>query len=204
MEQKILLHPISSNSYNRNRPHPLSTIEPNYPWIRYVVAAAGVASIFGVVILVLMLALPISMLVIGVRYRDFRYCPIEPRISHFLIVGGSVSLVSIILTVGISLLTMFFAYTRSIISIICVGILGLVIVILQIFLIIWLIIGSVWTFSIRNRVEYQINYPFNLRFYCNKTLYQFTFAYIIIIYILIALQICSQCCLSIFRSKQRK
>jgi hypothetical protein len=204
MEQKIPLHPISSNSYNRPRPHPLSTIEPNYPWIRYLVGAAAFASIFGVVILVLMLALPISMLVIGVRYRDFLYCPIEPRISRFLIVGGSVSLISIILTIALSLLTMFVAYTRSIISIICVAILGLVIIILQIFSIIWLIIGSVWTFSIRNRVQYYINYPFNFRFYCNKTLYQFTFAYLIIIYILLALQIGCQCCLNIFRSKKQR
>ena len=202
MEHKIPLHPISLNS--PDRPHPFAKIEPTYPWVRYMVAGAAVASIFGVIIFVLMLAFPISMLAIGVRYRDFFYCPIEPRISRFLIVGGSVSLIWIILTILLSILTMFFAYTRSIISIICVGILGLVIVVGQIFSFIWLIVGSVWTFSIRNRVEHQINYPFNFPVYCHKTLYQFTFAYLILIYILLALQICSRCCANVWSIRQRK
>jgi len=202
MEQQIPLDPISPNPFIRS--HRSSYIEPSYPWIRYVVGGTAVASIFGLIILILMLAVPISMLVIGVRYRDPYYCPIEPRISHFLIVGGSVSIVWIIITILLSLITMFFAYTRSIISIICVLILSIVTFIVQIFSIIWLIIGSVWTFSIRNRVEYTINYPFNFRFYCNKTLYQFTFIYLIIIYILIAFQCCCLCGTNIFRMKQQK
>jgi hypothetical protein len=202
MEQKIPLHSFSTNPLNRSRR--TSGIDPSHPWVRYVVTGAAVASIFGVIILVLMLAIPISMLAVGVRYRDFLYCPIEPRISRFLIVGGSISLIWIILTIILSLITMFFAYTRSMISVICVVILSVIIIIGQIFLIIWLIVGSVWTFSIRNRVEYTINYPWNIRFYCQRTLYQFTFVYLIIIYILIALQCVCQCCANIYRSRQRK
>lgn len=202
MEQKIPLKPTSPNF--STRPNPFSKIDPSYPWIRYAVGGAAVASIFGLIILVLMLSIPISMLTIGVRYRDRFYCPIEPRISHFLIVGGSFSLVWIILTIALSLLTMFFPYTRSTISVICVGILSILIFVGEIFLIIWLIVGSVWTFGIRNRVEYIINYPFNFRFYCHKTLYQFTFVYLIILYILITLHILSRCYLGIFRSKQNK
>jgi len=202
MEQRIPLNPISPNSFNR--PHPFSKIEPSYPWIRSIVSGTSVASIFGLVILVLMLSIPISMLVIGVRYRNPYYCPIEPRLSHFLIVSGSVLLVWIIIVIILSLVTMFFGYTRSKLSLTCVFILSIKIFILLIFLIIWLIVGSVWTFSIRNRVEHTINYPFNFYFYCHKTLYRFTFAFLIILFILIALQIFSRCCINIFRSKQQK
>jgi hypothetical protein len=119
-----------------------------------------------------MLTIPNSMLVIGVFYRDPYYCPIEPRISRFLIGGGSVSIV----------------YTHSIIAVICVVILSVITIVGQISSIIWLIVGSVWTSSIRNRVEFIINYPFNIKLYCHWTSYQFTFAYLIIIYILLHYQ----------------
>jgi hypothetical protein len=200
MEQSIPLNPISPNSFNR--PHPFSKIEPSYPWIRYIVSGTTVGSIFGLVILILMLAIPISMLVIGVRYRDPYYCPIEPRLSHFLIVSGAVLLVWIIIVIFLSLVTMFFGYTSSKISLGCVFILSIKIFILLIFLIIWLIVGSIWTFSIRNRVEYTINHPFHFYFYCHKTLYQFTFVYLIILFIFIPLLICFRCCTKIFRSKR--
>ncbi|UJR24078.1 hypothetical protein I4U23_027046 [Adineta vaga] len=202
MEQKMPLDRLSSNVLPRQ--HRLFDYEPNYPYVRHIVSTVAVASIVGLVILILMLAFPISMLVIGVRYRDFFYCPIEPRISRFLIVGGSVSIIWIILSIVVSLMTMFYAYTRSIITIICVVVLSLIILGLQIFSFIWLIVGSVWTFGIRNRVEHIINYPFNFPVYCQKTLYQFTFAYLILIYIFMALQCCGQCCMNIWRAKQRK
>ena len=201
MEQKILLHPRSSNL--SDRPNPFEKLEPNYPWIRYAVTAAAVASIIGIVIFVLMLSIPIAMLAIGARYRHFLYCPIQPRISVFLIVGGSVLLCWIILTIVLSLLTMFFAYKRSIVSVIGVGIMSVLIVLIQIFLIIWLIVGSVWTFGIRNRVQHIINYPFNFPVYCDKTLYQATFAFIIILYIFFVLQICIRCAISAFYSKRK-
>ena len=104
MEQKIPLEPVFP------RQHRLFEYEPTYPWVRYVVATVAVASIVGIVILVLMLAIPISMLVIGVRYRDFYYCPIEPRISTFLIVAGSVSITWIVLSIILSIMKMFFSY----------------------------------------------------------------------------------------------
>ncbi|CAF3737347.1 unnamed protein product [Adineta steineri] len=202
MEQKMPLDPIPlSRFYRQNR---IPNYEPTHPWVRYIVGTVAVASIFGIVLLIISLAIPISMLVIGVRYRDRYYCPIEPRISHFLIVAGAVSLVWIILNILLSLATMFLAYTRSIISVICVVSLSIIIFVLQIFSIIWLIVGSVWTFGIRSRVEFVINYPYNFRVYCHKTLYEFTFAYLIIIYILMALQCCGQCCATFIRSKQQK
>ena len=202
MEKKILLQPISLNSHDR--PNPFTKIEPNYPWIRYLVMVAAVTSVIGIIILVLMLSIPIAMLAIGARYRHFLYCPMEPRLSLFLIVGGSVSLSWIVLTIVLSLLTMFLPYKRSIISVICVGILSLLIILGQIFSIIWLIVGSVWTFRIRNYVQHIINYPYNLPVYCDKKLYQSTFAFIIIIYVLFALQICIRCASGIFRSRRQQ
>jgi hypothetical protein len=202
MEQKIPLNAIAKNPFNRSRRS--SDIEPSHPWVRYAVAGAAVASIFGLVVLVLMLAFPISMLAVGVHYRDWRYCPIEPRISRFLIVGGAVSFVWIILTIILSVMTMFLAYTRWMIAVICVVILSVITIVGQIFSIIWLIVGSVWTFGIRNRVQFTINYPFNIRFYCHRTLYDFTFAYLIMIYIFIALQLACRCCTFACRSKRQK
>ena len=202
MEKKVLLQTVKLTS--DDRPNPFAKIEPNYPWIRYVLTAAAVASVIGIVILILMLAIPIAMLAIGVQYRHFLYCPIEPRLSLFLIVGGSVSLSWIVLTIVLSVLTMFFAYKRSIISVICVGILSLLVILGQLFSIIWLIVGSVWTFRIRNRVQHIINYPYNLPVYCDKKFYQSTFALIIVIYVLFALQICLRCASSLLRSRRRQ
>lgn len=201
MEQKILLHPKSSD-FNV-RPNPFAKLEPNYPWVRYVVNAAAVASIIGIVIFVLILAIPIAMLVIGARYRHFLYCPIEPRLSMFLIVGGSILFCWIILTIALSLVTMFVAYKRLTVSVIAVGITSVLIVLIEIFLIIWLIVGSVWTFGIRNRVQNIINYPFNFPVYCDKTLYQATSAFIIILYIFFALQICVRIAISVWYSKRK-
>jgi len=160
--------------------------------------------LIGVVILALMLAIPISMIAIGARYRHFYDCPIETRISHFLIVGGSTSLVWIVLTIVVSLLTMFVAYTRSLAGIIGVLVLTVIIFCLQIFSFIWLIVGSVWTFRIRNYVLYYYYDPFQFPWYCNKTLYQFTYGYLILCYILLALQICSRCCANIYQMRQNK
>lgn len=197
MEQKIPLDPLP-------RDHRLFEYEPPRPWVRYLVGIAGVASIFGVVILVLALALPISMLVIGVRYRHPLFCPAEPRISRFLIVNGSVSLVALLLSLLLSLLSMFVPYTRSMIMVIIMSILSVISLVLQIFLFIWLIVGSVWTFRIRHRVEHIIDYPFNFPVYCERTLYQFTFAYLILMYILMAFTCAGQCCMTFLRFRRGK
>src|SRR5690349_6410532 len=92
----LLVNPGKRRSLNGNT---------SRSWIRRVLLG-GVGSVFRLTILTILLALPITVLVIGLHYRDPRYCPIEPRISLFLIVHGSVSLgwialtfVSIVLTI---------------------------------------------------------------------------------------------------------
>jgi hypothetical protein len=201
MEEDFSMKPILSNPLSR--PRRSADLDPSYPWVRYAVAGAAAVSLFGILLLILILAVPISMIVIGVRYRYEYDCPIEPRLSRFLIVGGSVSIVWIVITIIVSLITMFFSYTRSIGSVICVIILIVITFLGQIFSLIWLIIGSVWTFSIRSRVQYRDPF-FYYRSYCNQTLYQFTFAYLILIYVLIALQLLLKACTAILRNKQRK
>jgi len=190
MEQKVPLTTIKLRS--SDEPHRISRINPPNPWIRYVVGCVAVASLIGVVILALMLAIPISMIAIGARYRHFYDCPIETRISHFLIVGGSTSLVWIVLTIVVSLLTMFVAYTRSLAGIIGVLVLTVIIFCLQIFSFIWLIVGSVWTFRIRNYVQFKDSSRIN---YCNPVLYRGTVAILIITLLWPFIQ----CCLSCFR-----
>jgi len=169
---------------------------PTQPWMRYIVAGVASASIFFLIILLILLAIPITVLAIGVRYRDPRYCPIEPRISLFLIVNGSVSLVWIFLTIIITGITLIAASNRSyLITIILPIILSILLFIGMIFSFIWLIIGSVWTFNIYYWLTYYYDrksnfYPYN---YCQAELYRFTFTYIILSYILLFLQCCYYC-----------
>ncbi|CAF1135505.1 unnamed protein product [Adineta steineri] len=182
----FLVNSINKQSSNGNR---------NHPWTGRIVAGASILSIVGVIILILLLGIPISALVIGVRYRDPRYCPIEPRISLFLIVSGSISIGSIIFAILISLMTIFSIYQRSSVSIILAIILWIILILSSIFLIVWLIIGSVWTFSVHNRVihDYDRINHFYLYTYCHPVLYKFTFVYLIVTYILIAISCCSRC-----------
>ncbi|CAF2774949.1 unnamed protein product, partial [Rotaria sp. Silwood2] len=116
MEQKIPLTLTSENSYN----HPIhsSKSETSYKWVRYIVGYVTITSIFGLIVFLIMLGIPISMLVIGIRYCRPYYCPIEPRISLFLIVAGSAFIGSIILIILLSLLTIFISYKSSIMTMI--------------------------------------------------------------------------------------
>jgi hypothetical protein len=172
--------------------------KPSESWMRYLVAGVAGASVFCLVILIILLAIPITVLAIGVRYRDPRYCPIEPRISLFLIVNGSVSLAWIFITILITIMTIVAAYNRSlVISVILPAILSIIIFVSMIFSIIWLIIGSVWTFSVYKRVTHQYDvmnyfYPYN---YCH--------ALLIISYVFIIFQCCFQCFNNVFRSKKQ-
>lgn len=158
------------------------------PGFRVLMAINAVRSIMGLIILFLLLAIPISMLVIGVRYQRRRFCPIEPRISTFLIVGGSVGLFYLVLTFILSLILMLVNYRKSTGPFIVVVVLTLIALLTQIFLFIWVIVGCVWTFSIYNKVQYTDRYY--RKTYCNGTLYLFTFIYLIVIIILWFIQLC--------------
>ena len=199
MKKKVNYDPLIVDSVNPQS----SSKEISHPWTIGVLGGAA-ASVCFLIILCLLLAVPITVFVIGTRYRDPRYCPIEPRISLFLIVHGSVALGWILLMIIISLMTMFCAYRRSSAAIFLGIILFLIIFLNLFFSLIWLIIGSVWTFNVRNRVTYQYDpinhfYPYN---YCHPLLYKFTFTYLIVSYVLMAIQCCCQSITNPFRYKQ--
>ncbi|CAF2685531.1 unnamed protein product [Rotaria sp. Silwood2] len=79
MEQRIPLHLISENSNNhRNRS---SNGEKRNKCVRYIVGCVTITSIFGLIILLLMLSITIIMIVINICYHDKYYCSIEHRLS---------------------------------------------------------------------------------------------------------------------------
>jgi hypothetical protein len=173
-------------------------------WVAPLVGG-GIASIFCVIILTILLAIPITVLVIGTHYRNPRYCPIEPRISLFLIVHGSVSLGWIVFMILMFAMIIFFAARGSSTPVILGIILSIILFLVSIFSIIWLIVGSVWTFRIHNWITYEYDpfnhyYPFN---YCQPVLYKFTYAYLIVSYVVIALQCCCQCVTSAFTARRQ-
>jgi hypothetical protein len=173
------------------------------PWIRGVLVGTT-ASICCLIVLIILLAIPITVLVIGTRYRDPRYCPIEPRISLFLIVHGSILIGWITFTILTIIMAIIFAAGHSTISIALVVILSVLNFLILIFSIVWLIIGSVWTFSVYNRVIYEydtINH-FYLYTYCQPLLYKFTFVYLIVSWVLMAIQCCLQSFTAIFGPRQ--
>ncbi|CAF1027969.1 unnamed protein product [Rotaria sordida] len=202
MKKEISIEPLLVKTVNRQSPDANQV----HPWIRYLVAGVAAASIYSLIVLILLLAIPIIVLAIGVRYHDPRYCPIEPRISLYLIVHGSVALGLIILNIIISTITIFFFYHRSLISIILVLILSIIILLGTIFSFIWLIIGSVWTFRVNKQVihEYDtINHYYTYN-YCHPVLYRFTFVYLILSYILLVIACCYQCFIRICCPKIQK
>ncbi|CAF1051073.1 unnamed protein product [Rotaria sp. Silwood1] len=119
---------------------------------------------------------------------NFSSCPIEKRIPIYLVVVSTINLVMIILTViGCYLhlkkkddnLWGFFAITIS----------AIIIIILQIFCFIWLVLGTVWTYSILNEVQYTQG---NTQTYCQASLYRYTLISIILQYIIPIVLCCSK------------
>ncbi|UJR12516.1 hypothetical protein I4U23_016691 [Adineta vaga] len=169
---------------------------PSQSWIRYLVGSVVSPSIFRLIVFFILLFIPITVLIIGINYRDPRHCPIEPRIRVFLIVHGSVLLGWILLLLIVSILTIRAATKNGPLnSTILVIVFSIIIILGTIFLIIWTIIGSVWTFNIYHWITYYYDtktnfYPYN---YCHPELYRFTFVYIILSYIIVFFQCCYHC-----------
>jgi hypothetical protein len=199
MNQEIPLHPLLDNSSKRRSLNG----NASRPWFRRVLLS-GVGSAFCLIILTILLALPITVLIIGIYYHDRRYCPVEPRISLFLIVHGSVSLGWILLTFISIILIIMATRRRSVTATIPAIILYAILCLIMIFSFAWVIIGSIWTLSVHGRViyEYDTNYYFYPFYYCNSSLYEFTFVYLFLSYVFIAIQCCYQCCTNPFVSEQ--
>ncbi|CAF1552950.1 unnamed protein product, partial [Rotaria sordida] len=87
-KQQTIHEPFLTNSVKYKH----SSEYQSHSHVGRIISGVAVASVYGLIVLGLLLAIPITLLVIGSRYRDPRYCPIEPRISLFLIVHGIVSL----------------------------------------------------------------------------------------------------------------
>lgn len=200
MNREIVLHPLLDNSvkgrsFNEN---------VSRPWFRRVLLSGG-GSAFCLIILTILIALPITVLIVGIYYHDRRYCPVEPRISLFLIVHGSVSLGWIFLTFLSIVLLMMAARRRSSTATNPTIILYVILCLMTVFSFAWVIIGSVWTLSVHGRViyEYDTNYYLRPFHYCHSSLYEFTFVYLFFAFVFTIIQCFYQCCTNPFDSEQQ-
>jgi hypothetical protein len=130
----------------------------------------------------------VLQVLVGCRYSNA--CPINPLIPHYLIVGGLVGLVLIILAAAAQLMTRKWARTMiddvleatqppranmfigcGICSIMCIS-LSLVI-----FLLGWFVAGWIWVLDAWRRVQYEREKETN---YCHPILYQSAFLFLVI------------------------
>ena len=153
-------------------------------------------------ILLLALAIPILKLYLGHRYKD--ECPVQPKIPYFLYVAGIAGIIATLFPIVAAVLALIEVMksggpgegkstpdTPSTLS----RILGIISILINIFLFIWLICGALWTFGVYNRVNYDPKDRLN---YCHRRLYLFT----IILLILSFVQAIGQCCCGGLRTRR--
>ncbi|XP_070552905.1 transmembrane protein 272-like [Ptychodera flava] len=137
------------------------------------ISGSVVASIASLVVAGISLSVLIAMIVIGAIYKD--QCPAQPNIPIFLIVGGTVTIVSFFLMIYTGHKRrrgMKKDYDRA--KCWC-GLIGA-------FLVVWFIAGNVWIYGTRYKPSYTEPNPF---IYCHKGLYLFSFHLLNVTYILI-------------------
>jgi len=181
MEQEVPLQSSSDILKSRESNH----VMMSYLWIRLLLIATAVKSILGLILLFILLGVFVSVLIIGFHFRHPRHCPIEHNISLFLIVSGCVSVVWIILSIILSIITIVLNHIRSLILVIFIVLTALMIIISHFFLFIWVVIGSIWMLKVLDMVQYTNPH---ISTFCQQTLYQFTLGYLIMTYVLFALQ----------------
>ncbi|CAF1472147.1 unnamed protein product [Rotaria sp. Silwood1] len=137
---------VSIPNYNK------SNLKRSSSNVGLIVGGFAIVSVIGIVILLLLLSLPIIALVIGLHYRDPRYCPIEPRISLFLIVHGSVSIGCLIGNILFGVIVLLFIRRDSSLAVTLNFNSSIFTYTHVIFVWVWLIIGGVWTFSLSDAV----------------------------------------------------
>ncbi|XP_041128431.1 transmembrane protein 272-like [Polyodon spathula] len=162
--------------------------------------ASNACLIFG---LLAFLVWPLTMAFVGMKYLE--YCPIQPLIPLYLLVGGIIGSLKVLFLLYDS------AKMRSLLS------KSVVIdddddddeypwrqnahkyyihVTLSLFLFIWFILGNYWVFSV-----YKPNFihPFHQpQDYCDKTLYIFAVGVLVMSYTVLALLLLSTCILYCF------
>ena len=164
---------------------------------------------FALLLSVLSLSIPILQLIVGRYYRH--QCPIEPKIPYFLYIGGIVGIIAAIIPLIVILYTVIQTLkmvkkenevkniaiegtakgTIRVLSALSMNLfLVVVTLLLNLFLFIWLIFGTIWTFRVLRKVNYDEKDEKN---YCHRTLYVFT----LVLLVFNLIQIIGQC----FRSK---
>lgn len=122
-----------------------------------------------------------TLITLGIGASNQSSCPIEPRIPIYLIVFACINLISLCFSIS-SCIIHNRKKDQHIIGFYYVHCSAILIIIFQLFNFIWVIIGSIWIFSIFNDVQYtQANYP---KTYCQANIYQFAVVSIILQYVL--------------------
>jgi hypothetical protein len=127
-------------------------------------------------------------LVIGTS--NISACPVERLVPIYLVVSGTINLTSILFTI-VAYTVHIKAKDENIIGFFYVTFSSIMIIIFQLVNFIWLLLGTVWVFSVFNEVQYT---NMNATTYCQVNLYQYTEVSIILQYI-VPLFIC--CCKNI-------
>ncbi|CAF0823681.1 unnamed protein product [Adineta ricciae] len=170
-------------------------------WFRVLLVATTVKSILGLIILFGLLGLSICVFLVGFHFRQSRHCPIESKISLFLIIAGSGSIEWIVLSIILSTITIVLKHIRSFILVWFIILLALLILITNIILFGWVICGSVWTLKVFDSVQYTNR---SMNTFCQQTLYHFSLGYLVMTYVLTALQCWYRLCILIFCSVQEQ
>lgn len=155
------LHGIDFSKYLRN----IAGIHVSY--LPCAVVCTGIDLIFTLITLVM-------------GGTNMSECPIESRIPLYLVIVSIINLIIIILTI-IAIILHMNKYDEDLCGFFYVNSSAVVILILQLFNFIWLIFGTVWTFSVYDDVEYTQNNP---KKYCKSTLYKYAVISVILQYII--------------------
>jgi len=123
----------------------------------------------------------LTLIILGMGASNQSSCPIQPRIPIYLIVYGSINLISICFSISACIIHSRKKIKKNMIGFFYVHSAAVIIILLQLFNFIWLIIGSIWVFSIFNNVQYTQTDQSNT--YCQSNIYQFTVVIIILQYV---------------------
>ena len=122
-----------------------------------------------------------TLVTIGMGASNQSACPMEPRIPIYLIVFGSVNLVSVCLSIGACVVHHRESDTEMF-GFYCVHCSAVLIIVCQLFNFIWMIVGSIWIFGIFRDVQY--TFANRSETFCQGTLYQYAVVSLIFQYVL--------------------
>ena len=165
------------------------------PGLFTTLCSGGLNTLAAFVYLLILLALPITKLVLGIVY--FKQCPIDRNIPIYVIVSGACGLASVIflfLSSASSYCRARSAKNKSTHSFfLCItalsrGMRGA----LGIFLFVWFFCGCYWIFNARYRLRADTTN------YCHPTLFSFAYYVLIFTFIYAGMTGCIKCCVNFF------